>query len=99
MSDAPLSDRLAAHAAEILADPPDDGTGRGAMPNKAWVPHLRRAGWPVRTEEVAQRAKGDRGPVEWRPVTVVPETWLRLLADRVGREWGGPGGACRGTVD
>lgn len=74
-----------------------------AIPAARWVRLLRGAGWPVLTVEVMLPQREHRGGPRHgqrtghapQPVVVVPETWLREMARRLGVPWRD---ACRGTV-
>lgn len=65
-----------------------------AQPMKAIVADLRRAGWPIETIEVplpqvesSGRNRGQQVNLTFQPVAVVPEPWLRRLAEGLGWEW------------
>jgi hypothetical protein len=97
----PSNKLVAAVAAAIAASPPPDD-GRRAVPRATWVPHLRRAGWPVQTVTLYLPQTEHRGPRAGQrtadapqPVSAVPLAWLADLARRVKVDWAY---ACRAVV-
>lgn len=70
-----------------------------AMPAARWIPPLRRVGWPLRYSSAVlpqyDHRTGERVGMEERGVVVVPESWLKRLAEVLGVPWAV---ACRGVV-
>lgn len=84
-----------AEVAHAIAAESPPRAGR-AIPRRAWKPILRKAGWPCETVTVALPTRGHAGKLAPQPVAVVPQSWLRELARRLGVPWRD---ACRGRID
>lgn len=87
-------------AAMVAANPPGvgDWPRRGANPVKSLANAIHRAGWPARQVAVTlpqTTRRGEPAPDAVGTVTVVPETWLRAMADVLAIPFDR---ACRGVV-
>lgn len=86
-----MTETLADAAKAIAAEPPSIAewmAGRGrAVPNKKWITQIRRANWLTAQVTVDLPGSTSDGRAAHQFVTIVPATWLRALAARLGAEW------------
>lgn len=70
--------------------------GGGAIPAKTITDAARRFGWPCRRVEIELPVSRENQRTTTATVTIVPEAWLKKLAENMQIPWLN---ACRGIVN